>query len=221
MSRRYQTIPLLLALAAWPLRAEIVDRILAVAGNRVITWSAARAEANYQAFRDGREPPLWAGPASATSDEARQIVSRLVDQALLEQAMARSPFSAPGEDFQAALRQLEQRFDGPDAYRQALARYALTAEELAARVGHEQHLMAFVDATLRPRVRLSPQQIEGYYQSDFLPAWQRERNASSAPPLSEVQGQIEEVLVEQEINRLLERWLADLRRGTSVRIWSE
>ncbi|HEY7679162.1 MAG TPA: hypothetical protein VIC04_01495, partial [Terriglobia bacterium] len=88
MSRRYQTIPLLLALAAWPLRAEIVDRILAVAGNRVITWSAARAEANYQAFRDGREPPLWAGPASATSDEARQIVSRLVDQALLEQAMA-------------------------------------------------------------------------------------------------------------------------------------
>ena len=222
MKNRYRAILLLLGLAAWPLRAEIVDRILAVVGDRVLTWSAALAEAHYQAFREGREPPGWAPPASAISDDARQIVSRLVDQALLEQAMTRSPFSAPpDEDFQAPLRELQQRFSSPAAYREALARYHLTEEEVAARLAREGQLMAFVDATLRPQVRISPQQIEDYYQSGFLPEWQRRQDSAAAPPLSEVQAQIEEILAEQEINRLLERWLADLRRATSVKIWPE
>jgi hypothetical protein len=222
MKNRYRAVLLLLGLAVWPLRAEIVDRILAVAGDRVLTWSAALAEADYQAFREGREPPSWGPPASAISDDARQVVSRLIDQALLEQAMARSPFSAPpDEDFQAPLRELQQRFSSPDAYREALARYRLTEEEVVARLARERQLMAFVDATLRPQVRISPQQIEDYYQSSFLPEWQRRQDSASVPPLSEVQGQIEEILGEQEINRLLERWLADLRRGTSVKIWAE
>ena len=222
MKNRCKSALLLLGLAVWPLRAEIVDRILAVAGNRVITWSAALPEANYQAFREGREPPSWGSPASAIPDDARQVVSRLIDQALLEQAMARSPFSAPpDEEFQDPLRELQQRFASPDAYREALARYRLTEEEVTARIGRERHLMAFVDATLRPRARISPQQIEDYYQSDFRPEWQRRQGSAPAPPLSEVQGQIEEILAEQEINRMLERWLADLRRGTSVKIWAE
>ena len=60
---------LLLALVALPLRAEIVDRILAVVGNRVITWSDVVAEANYQAFLDSQEPVT---PAKLLPREPRE-----------------------------------------------------------------------------------------------------------------------------------------------------
>ena len=48
---------LLVSLIASAARAEIVDRVVAVAGSRVITWSDLAAEARYQAFLASEVPP--------------------------------------------------------------------------------------------------------------------------------------------------------------------
>ena len=72
---------LLLYLLVLPARAEIVDRLVAVMGTRVITWSDVLAEANYQAFRQAQQPP---GPDALAQKETREpILARLLDQRLL------------------------------------------------------------------------------------------------------------------------------------------
>ncbi|MDP2734686.1 MAG: hypothetical protein Q8P12_00605, partial [bacterium] len=124
-----KTCFLLLGLAVLPLRAEIVDRTLAVVGDRVVTWSDVMAEANYQAFLNGRQPP---DPAELDRKENWQpVLSRLVDQALLAQAQETFPF-APSEKGEAKRRLEEVRKQFPDgeAYRDALVRCKLTEAEL-------------------------------------------------------------------------------------------
>ena len=207
--------PLCLLLFLWlmPLRAEIVDRIAAVVGDRVIPRSAALAEARYQAFLSGQEPP----PEDLDQASLEKIVSQLADQILLEQARAISPFApSESEETYRRLEEIRKRFPSPQAYQNALARYRLTESEVRQRLSREIDLLAFIDFRLRPQVRLDPSQVESYYRETLLPELRRQGQRQE-PPLAEVQGRIEEILAQREMNRLLEEWLKDLHSRTKVK----
>ncbi len=208
-----------LLLAPWflaPLRAEIVDRIVAVADGRVITWSATLAEANYQAFRDGQDPL-----ATLEGKSLEKIVSQMMDRELLEKEKEISLFSPP--DNRADNRNLEEirkQFPNPESYQKALARYKLTEAELVQHLAQENSILAFIDYRLRSQVRLAPETVETYYRDNLLPQL-HERGHPEAPPLTEVRGQIEQVLIQQEINLRLEEWLQELRKRAQIRMLSE
>src|SRR5687767_7900728 len=90
-------------LTPFGVRAEIVDRIITVVGGRAIAWSAVYEEARYQAFRKEEEPPAWSASAAA-SEGFDAVLAALIDQTLLQQAFARSPFALSGsEDISARL----------------------------------------------------------------------------------------------------------------------
>lgn len=205
-----------LALLALPARAEIVDRLLAVAGTRVITWSDVLWEARYQAFLLGEEPPE---PGALAQKETKEpILSNLIDQRLLEQDLNALPLSAPDElETQRRFEELRQRFPSPEAYREALGRYRLREAELRERLERETNLMGFVESRLRLQVRFDPVETERYYQQTLVPEL-RQQGQTAIPPLAEVREQIEEVLAEQQMNRQLEQWLRDLRARLGVRI---
>ena len=207
---------LLLTLTLSPLQAEIVDRILAVVGTRVITWSDVVAETNYQAFLGGREPPPT--PDLTAREPNEPILSKLIDQRLLEQERDALPLSFLEEgDTGRRREEIRQRFPEPEAYRQALARYRLTEVELTERLEREVNLMAFIERRLRPQVRLDPARVESYYTEILVPELRRQ-GQSAVSPLSEVREKIEQVLTEQEINRRLEEWLRDLRARRAIKL---
>lgn len=212
-------------------RGEIVDRIVAVVdqtllgspatAGQIVTWSAAYEEACYHALLTGADPPQDV-PAQPLSGPLREAVSRIIDQKLLEQAMLRSPFAPSGDDDATGrLAAIRNRYPDIERFQQALRRYRLTEEELAARLRRESQLMAFVTATLRPDVRVTAEQVENYYQSTFLPAYRNRADSGgglAVPPLDEVREQILEVLIEQETNQRLEQWLTQLRRSARIEL---
>ena len=209
-------IVLLWGLVLIPMNAEIVDRVLAVSGNRVITWSDMLVEANYQALLIAQDPPL---PRDLERREAREpILSRLIDQRLLEQERDALPLFSP-EDGEAErrLEEIQRRFPSVDAFRQALARYRLTEAELRERVAREANLMAFIERRLRPQVRFDPAEVEHYYRETLAPELRRQ-GQTVIPPLPAVREKIEQVLAEREMNRRLDEWLRDLRqrRGSKI-----
>ena len=207
---------LLLALAALSARAEIVDRLVAVAGNRVITWSDVLWESRYRAFLLAQDPPR---PDALAQQEARgPILERLIDQRLLEQDRNILPFSSAEEsETQRRLDEVRQRFSSLEAYQEALARYGLTESELFERLERETNLMAFAERRLRMQVRFDSAETERYYRETLVPELRRQ-GQTTIPPLAEVREQIEEVLAEQQVNRRLEEWLRDLRSRLGVRI---
>ena len=202
-------------------RAEIVDRIVAVVGDRAIAWSAAYEEANYEAFRKHAEPPS-ASVAGPLSQELRTVLGVLIDQALLQQQLSRSPVALSGsEDIESRLAEIASEYPSPEAYREALVRYHLSEEQLIARLTRESFMLAFVDAALRPQVRVVPEDVDTYYRDVFVPELRAARSGAEAPPIEEVRGQIEEILTQQQINRLLDEWLQQLRRSTRIERWPE
>ena len=211
-----RSVILLAFLLLVPLRAEIVDRIVAVVDGRVITWSAALAEANYQAFQNG-QPPL----EKLESEALRKIVSQMVDQQLLEKEKEDSPFSPPEEETQrrvsSAMEEIRKRFSNPEAYQKALTRYRLTESELTQHLKRESDMLAFIDFRLRPQVRVAPEEMQAYYRDTLVPELRR-RGQAEVPPLAQVRGQIEQILSQQEINRLLEAWLKELHDRAKIKL---
>ena len=215
MVRRTVWITILLLCAAGiAARAEIVDRIVAVVDERVLTWSGALAEANYQAFRNGSEPVR-----TLEGEALGKIVSRMIDQSLLEKEMDRSLFSPPLSSVpEAAVTDIAKRFPDHEAYVNALARYGWSEGEMEQRLRLENVILLFVEDRLKAQVQIEPAEIEKYYRDTLLPQISKE---SSTPALSEVSTGIEQVLVQKEINRLLDEWLAQLRSRTKIKLFEE
>lgn len=209
------TIVLLWA-TGFAVHAEIVDRIVGVVDGRVMAWSAAMAEANDRAFRNGEEP------VRALEGEALgNIVSQMIDQSLLEKEMDRSLFSPPLSnvpDEKAA--ETAKRFPNREAYLNALARFGLSEGELKRRLGLENAILLFVEDRLRPQAHIEPAEIERYYRETLLPQITKEGQGST-PALSEVSAGIEQVLVQKEINRLLDEWLAQLKSRAKIKLFLE
>jgi hypothetical protein len=216
MRNRILQALLLATLTAPAARAEIVDGVVAVAGTRVITWSDLAAEARYQAFLANETPP---GPDELARPEIRDpILTRLIDQRLLEQDRDVLPFVPPdGSETDHKLDELRGKFASPEAYRRAMARAGLSEAELLARLERETNLMAFVDRRLRPQVRLGTLETALYYHETFEPELRRQ-GQTDVPELAEVREKIEGILAEQQMNERLEQWLRDLRARMGVRI---
>lgn len=196
--------------------AEIVDRIVAVVDGRVIAWSAAMAEANYQAFRNGEEP------VRALEGEALgKIISQMIDQSLLEKEMDRSLFSTPLSNVpEERAAETAKRFPDHEAYLNALARYGLSEGELIQRLRLENVILLFVEDRLRPQAHVEPADIEIYYRETLLPQISKEGQGST-PAFSEVSAGIEQVLVQKEINRLLDEFLAQLKGRAKIKLFLE
>jgi hypothetical protein len=71
-----------------------------------------------------------------------------------------------------------------------------------------------VDLRFRGLVRIDKNAINTYYQEKLLP--ELRKRGTQEPPLSQVSGQIENILAEQSIDQMLARWLETLRSQAHI-----
>jgi hypothetical protein len=203
-------LALSLALAAWALGGQIVDRVVTNVNGHVVLQSDWEQEVAFEALSNGRDPD------SLTSAERNAALNRLVDQELLrEQVRPSQP--APAE--QVAARVAEVRKINPDCTTDAgwhatLQRYGLTQSVLEKRLSDQIQLMKLVEDRLRPSIQIDQRAVETYYHDQLLP--EMKRTGSRATPLTEVFGRIKDLLAEKKMNELLTGWLASLRSGSHI-----
>jgi hypothetical protein len=213
---------LLATLLPAALRAEVVDRILAVAAGHAVTWSAALIDANCEAFLAARPPlQLHLGDEGAIS-RLQPSVAHLADQWVMETARERSPLSPDlSEDFSAqvsdAWTQITDKFSSREALDEELREYGLDESMLRSRLEREQRLLAFMDFSLRPQVRVTADQVDAYYRDEFLPGFASQQPGQEPPSLDEVRSRVEEILTQRQINDLLGPWIESLRKDYPVR----
>ena len=103
--RRIAACAALLAIAVslcGPLRAELVDGVVAIVGSEAITLSEVREEIRLQALLNREEPEL-------ARDRGPEVLGMLVDRRLVQLDLALTPFlAAQGSDVEAGLRQLRE-----------------------------------------------------------------------------------------------------------------
>ena len=206
---------MLVTLLAWlPLRAEVVDRIVATVNGHIILQSDWDEALCYEALLNGRSLDQF------SEDERRAVLDRLIDQELLAEQMKSALFQHASEA-EAAARIAEARKHYQEAstaqgWLAVVNRFRLSEKDVLAHVQQQIDLMRLVDAHLRPTVQIDNKTIEAYYREKFVP--QLKQNGAGEVALADVSGKIRELLTQEKVSELLVSWLQSLRSESKVSI---
>jgi len=143
---------LLVALIVAPVRAEVVNRIVATVDGEPIT---AHELERFKAERNA-DPNL---PESA-------VLDALVTEKLLQREAVALGIQASDADVDAYVNEVKQKNHLDDErFKQALAREGLTLEQYRDRVRSEIQRTQLVNREIRGRVNVSPAEIKRYYDA--------------------------------------------------------
>jgi len=197
--------------------AEVtLDRVVAIVNGDLILESDVEDEQRFAAFQ----------PFSAAKPMTReQLIDRLIDRTLIVQQMALQPeppiTDSDVDDELASLRKsipkcAAYHCDTQVGWEKFVADQGFTLKELRERWRLRMTVLRFIEERFRMGIRISQVEIDDYYKATLVPAYQKE----NAPPPAEatVEDRIQEILLQQQVDKLLDDWLAALRAQGSVRI---
>lgn len=197
----------------------ILDRVVAAVNGDVILSSDVQEEIRFSRLQPGRANP--------ERNTAQRALRRLIDRELiLQQMKARQVEITPPTDQQVEKQLAELRKQLPQCaqfhcateagWKAFLASDGLTEKEVKSRWRERMIILSFIQSRFGAGVRISPQQIEDYYQKNFVPEFTRRK--LSAPALETVSKRIDEILLQERVNELLRDWLESLKQEGSVKI---
>jgi len=200
----------LAAVALIAARAEIIDRIAASVGNRVITTSDLDREIRVSALLNGVAPDL-----SPTAKH--DTLERLIEQKLVRNELesARYPSPTPAE-VEPELAQFKKKFFKDDAaYQQALTAAGITEKDVRDELLWQRSLLLFIEVRFRPGVQVTDQEIQDYFDQTVAPA-ARLAHPGQPVKLEDYRDQIEEKLIGQKVDAEMDRWMAAARKRNQI-----
>jgi parvulin-like peptidyl-prolyl isomerase len=196
-------------------RGEIVDRIAASVGNRVITASDLDRQLRVAAFQDGVKPDF--SPA-----RKRAALEAMIEQKLIRTELANSRYPLPDATELAPLIEQfkKEHFKDDSQYRIALAEYGISEEDFKELLLWQRTLLLFIQVRFETGVQLGPQDVEEYFNKTVKPA------AEAAHPgqpvsLEDYRDQIQRTLTGQRADKDMDIWLREVRRRTNVVLHEE
>lgn len=203
-------------MAALPLYAQqVIDRIVVVVNNQVITQNEWDQQERYEAL-DQAKPP-------GNVQHSQEALDRLIDRTLLLQQMAELNFRPPSPELvQQQMDDVKKQFHAaqtatPAAWTQTLHSYGLTDEDFKQIATDQANVTRFIDVRFRANTRITPFEIETYYKDSFVPEFQKASVQKPPPPLKDVQDRIQQILLEQRVTEGLSSFIQSLRNQAVIR----
>jgi hypothetical protein len=196
-------------------RAEVLDRVAASIGDMAITQSDVEHGYRLERFLDGQWPP----PAP-DSNTLKQACERLVYQKVMLEEETQDLSHDPALE-KAATEELygvRKRFPTEKDYQSALQSLQMDEKQILTTLIDQQRILRIVDERFRPLAAPATAEVESYYRDVFTPEYTR-AHGPDVPPLAEVEGQIEEILVQKKIDQLLADWLEELAPSHRVHFY--
>ena len=193
-----------------------LDRVAAIVNGDLILASDVEAEGRFAAFQP------FSHPKPASQDE---LINRLIDRTMILQQMALQPESPVSDaEVDAELVTLRKTIPKCAAYhcdtdvgwKKFVADQGFDMQELRDRWRLRMAVLRFIEERFRMGIRILPADIDDYYQKTMIPAYEKEKMAP--PAEATIADRIQEILLQQQVDKLLDDWLATLRAQGSVRI---
>jgi hypothetical protein len=206
------------AAQAQPSEADLVtlDRVVAIVNGDLILESDVESEARFAAFQPFSEAK------TSTRDE---LIERLIDRALIEQQMTLQPEAAIGDaEVDAELTTLRKSIPKCQVYHcetdagweKFVADQGFTVDEVRERWRQRMEVLRFIEERFRMGIRIKQEEIDAYYKTTMLPGYAKEN--VSPPAEVTLADRIQEILLQQQVDKLLDDWLTALRAQGSVRV---
>jgi len=211
--RRQKTIvcpTLFVLIVALPAFADIIDRIAASVGNRVIAVSDLDREIRVAAFLDGVQPDF--SPAAKRATAERMIEQKLIRREL---ETSRYPVPDPSEVEPVLAEFREQHFKDDEEYGRALAERGITEQDVKDELLWQRTLLRFIEVRFRPAVQVSDQEIQDYFDKVVAPA-ARAAHPGEPVVLEDYRNQVEQTLTGKRVDREVDTWLKEARKRNEI-----
>ena len=196
------------ALAGTP--SKMVDRVAVTVGNRAITESRVMEELRVTAFLNSEMPKLDGASRRAAAD-------RLVERILMRREIELTGFiDNSAAESQEALVALRGRFLDPTAFAAALTEAGITESQLKESLSEQTRLLSFIDYRFRPAVTVSEEQAREFYKTEYPAFWTSLHPGEPRPEFDDARDDVERLLIDREVDKQMEGWLAATRELTRV-----
>jgi hypothetical protein len=192
-----------------------VDRVVAIVNGELILDSDVDRERRFAALL-----PYGEASGAYNRDEA---IERLINRALILQQSELQPgeaisMAAAAEDLVALRKSIptckEFHCETQAGWDRFLATEGFTEQSLTNLWRQRMEVLAFIEQRFRMGIRISPQEIQAYYEKTLLPQYAAQH--ATPPPVEAISSRIQEVLLQQQVSKLLDDWLESLRAQGSV-----
>ena len=150
-----------------PVSAELIDRIVAVVNNDVITLSELyeESEPTFEKIREN----VPADQVNAALRKARKdILNGLIDRMLVAQKAENSGLSVNDEDVDAAIeRIISQNNTTPQRFRRELAKMGLSEELYRKKIKSQILQSKLINYEIRSKIVITDEKVRQYYQESF------------------------------------------------------
>lgn len=171
---KFRTIPIfifiIIYVTGYSYGAEVVDKIIAVVNDEVITQSEFEESmlsfiADYQ-LRYGLEE------AEDRLNEAKSdALNRLIEERLILQEAKRRNMQVDKAEVDERLQQVRSKFDSEEKFKKTLSRSGLTIRKLKDKYREQIMMRVLVNGIISHNVKITPTQIAAYYyghKSEFI-----------------------------------------------------
>ena len=194
----------ILVSASWPVRAEIIDRVLAVVDTQIITLSDVRA-----ALRFGLVPE------DVTTDPIGAVLQRLIDRRLMLIEVDRYAPPEPSEAaVNASLAAVERRFKDALGLEIALNQSSLTREELRRQLRDTLRIESYLQQRFSTSVQVSDDEVARYYREhpeEFT-------RVGQVRSFEEARETARARVIEHQRATFVTQWIEGLRKRGSVQL---
>jgi peptidyl-prolyl cis-trans isomerase SurA len=194
-----------------------IDRVVAIVNGDLILESDVDEERRFAAFQPyGKEAETFSRP---------EAINRLIDRTLILQQNGEQAMPAiTDEGVTADILDLRKAIFACRAYKcetdagwqRYLADNGFTEEEFRERWRDRMVTLRFIEQRFRMGIRIPQTEINQYYEQTLLPEYARRH--VTPPPVSAIRDRIQEILLQQQVGRLLDDWLKALRASGDVKM---
>lgn len=175
-------VALAASLAVLPAHAVLVERIVAVVGDRPVLLSELRGRAKPFLLQIQQKVPPGAQQAAAESQLFKELIQKVVDDELISQAAEKAKISVASDELQNAMRNLAQN-EGvqiSELYRLARVRSGLTEQEYRDEIRRQVLEGKMLQLRVKGRVRVTEDDVRAMYdrtlkdelrRREYHPAW--------------------------------------------------
>ena len=189
---------------------ELLDWVVVVVGNNVVTASEVKLQLRLEAFLNQR-------PVDDSDTARHQAVERLIEVNLIAKEMHVTNFlPAKDGEIERELQALyEQDYPNKRAFSEALETYSLDENVLRAFLRRQINVLRFIDFRFRTGLDVSEETVNTYYE-DIYTARVRQLEGHAPEPLAEVRASLREVVLQARVDELLNDWLKLSRASNRV-----
>lgn len=194
---------LLIAIHCW---SEIIDRIVAVVNEQVITLIDLRITEEF-GFHDEEIKGVSESPRHVILDKL--IIQKLVIQLSSENVLIAR------EELVSSLNRLIERI-GVDEFQKKMREFGLVRDDLYAYIREKAIYQKIISRKFSQGVIVVLKEIEDYYYKNYIPS-QKEKGLEPQPML-EMLDEIESIIKREKVKKQVNDWIENLKKKAEIQI---